>query len=614
MINQMSMQQFQALSRFFLLRLTMRLRALCATLLIALAVDASAAPGQLDPTFGTSGTVVPIDFSGNDSPVSSGALLPLANGALIVARSCLLGAASDNHYAICLKRLTSAGQVDATFGTSGLASADFPITMPFLAAYPYLYQRAIYLARQLDGKLLAAAACTDGPYFGPFCIARFDANGALDPTFNSSGAVPGTLSVYGYFAQFAGPIALQSNGKIVIAGQCSYPETMCVTRLTANGVIDTTFANAASGTARVMPFGPTDVRRVTAMPSTVTVDSSDRIVIVGRCTVVFVGSSYPCIGRLNPNGSTDTTFVNADTSAPNYGSWFGVPTFGSNASANSVAILADGKILFIGDCGNSPATWTCVTRLLPGGAPDPSFTSTNSTVPGTVKLDAPDGFKASQSLKIQSDGKIVFAGECSSIFSLFCVGRLNADGTLDTTFDESPGNGNGIVQLAIGSGAGYATDVALTAAGKIVLYGSCRTSGGTSTGCAARLLGGARDTAACALNADANTTIASSTDALLILRYLFGYRGDALTDGVLGANPTRTGQALETYLASLNLDADGDGQAYAMTDGLLILRAMLGLSGNALTAGAANTSHPSARNAQQILTWIESTHGVACLP
>jgi hypothetical protein len=51
-----------------------------------------------------------------------------------------------------------------------------------------------------------------------------------------------------------------------------------------------------------------------------------------------------------------------------------------------------------------------------------------------------------------------------------------------------------------------------------------------------------------------------------------------------------------------------------MTDGLLILRAMLGLSGDALVAGARNASHPNVRDAKQILTWIESTHGVACLP
>ena len=116
------------------------------------------------------------------------------------------------------------------------------------------------------------------------------------------------------------------------------------------------------------------------------------------------------------------------------------------------------------------------------------------------------------------------------------------------------------------------------------------------------------------MNADANQTVDPAIDATLITRYLLGLRGDALTTGALGQNSARTGQALETYLASLNLDADGDRQALAMTDGLLILRAMLGLTGTALTQGATNASHPNVRSAQEILTWIESTHGVACLP
>ena len=57
--------------------------------------------------------------------------------------------------------------------------------------------------------------------------------------------------------------------------------------------------------------------------------------------------------------------------------------------------------------------------------------------------------------------------------------------------------------------------------------------------------------------------------------------GAALTDGAVGPNPGRTNAEIETYLADLlaqgKLDADGDGQSLAMTDGLLILRAMLGL-------------------------------------
>ena len=187
----------------------------------------------------------------------------------------------------------------------------------------------------------------------------------------------------------------------------------------------------------------------------------------------------------------------------------------------------------------------------------------------------------------------------------FCVERYTLDGASDLTF----GNAGRTVIAKIAQFRDSATDVALQADGKIVVGGKC-----DGDLCLARFEVGPYAPPICAFNADANLVVDAPTDGLLIVRYLIGYRGNALTDGALGANPTRTGAALETYLASLNLDADGDGQAHAMTDGLLILRAMLGLSGNALTAGAVNTSSPTVRNAQQILTWIESTHGVACLP
>ena len=613
MVSRPDLLQSLSFSRASILCVATLIRQSCTALLAGLSLGVVAAPGQFDPTFGASGVVLPNDMgTGDQYPAQTGGLAQLPSGSIVVARWCYLGPPTDNHTAMCLKRFTPSGQLDLSFGAGGHAAVDFPSG---ISRFPFDTVGIVSVALQPDGKVLAAAPCASATYSGPVCIARFLADGSLDPSFNSGGSKPGTFKLGFFGVSFtANPIALQSNGKIIVTGQCSYPETMCVTRLTANGVIDTTFANAASGTARVMPFGPTDVRRITAAPSQVTVDGSDRIVIVGTCTVAFVNSTYPCVGRLNPNGSTDTTFVNSDTSATYYGSWFGVSTFGSNATGNDITVQADGKIIFIGDCGNSPATSTCLVRLLSTGAPDPGFTNASSGRLGIVKLDAPDGFRASKSLKVQLDAGIVFAGECSSIFSLFCVGRLISDGSLDTTFDESPGNGNGVVQLAVGSGAGYATDVALGAGNKILLYGACNQGSGAYTGCAARLLGGARDTGACKLNVDANNAIESNTDAQLVLRYLLGFRGSALTDGVLGTNPTRTGQALETHLASLNLDADGDGQVHAMTDGLLILRAMLGLSGDALTAGAVNTSSPTVRNAQQILTWIESTHGVACLP
>jgi hypothetical protein len=93
---------------------------------------------------------------------------------------------------------------------------------------------------------------------------------------------------------------------------------------------------------------------------------------------------------------------------------------------------------------------------------------------------------------------------------------------------------------------------------------------------------------------------------------------NALPVSALGLNPlsynATNRRTLRPTQTDGKLDVDGDGEANAMTDGVLILRAMLGLSGDALIAGATDASHPNVRDAKQILTWIESTHGVACLP
>jgi len=159
--------------------------------------------------------------------------------------------------------------------------------------------------------------------------------------------------------------------------------------------------------------------------------------------------------------------------------------------------------------------------------------------------------------------------------------------------------------------------LAIQSDGKILVAGHCDAPGG-SRFCAVRLEGDPLPAAACSLNSDGNRLTGPASDGALIVRYLLGARGQGLTGGAMGANAGRTSTEIETYLADLlaqgKLDADGDGQTLAMTDGLLILRAMLGLSGDALTAGAVNAAHPNVRNAQQILTWVESTHGVACLP
>ena len=98
-----------------------------------------------------------------------------------------------------------------------------------------------------------------------------------------------------------------------------------------------------------------------------------------------------------------------------------------------------------------------------------------------------------------------------------------------------------------------------------------------------------------ALDVDAsntNTRYGAATDGILVLRYMLGVRGANLTANALGGTATRTDPAaIKTYLDGIvaSLDIDGDNTVNALTDGLLILRYMLNItSGPALLAGAAN--------------------------
>jgi len=93
-------------------------------------------------------------------------------------------------------------------------------------------------------------------------------------------------------------------------------------------------------------------------------------------------------------------------------------------------------------------------------------------------------------------------------------------------------------------------------------------------------------------DSDAATQYAAATDGVLLMRYLFGLRGSALTMGALGNAPQRSAAQIETHIADnlLSFDVDNDTQVLPTTDRLMILRRLLGLSGTALTAGAKNSA------------------------
>jgi hypothetical protein len=84
------------------------------------------------------------------------------------------------------------------------------------------------------------------------------------------------------------------------------------------------------------------------------------------------------------------------------------------------------------------------------------------------------------------------------------------------------------------------------------------------------------------LNVDNSTAAVydAETDGVMILRYMLGVRGDAISAGVIGATATRDAAQIAAYLDNIKsqLDIDGDGFVNAATDGLLIMRHMRGVA------------------------------------
>src|SRR6266851_950649 len=149
-----------------------------AALISALATPALAqlAPGDLDSSFGVGGKVeARVGATAHDG----GAAVLLPDGRILVAGAAFTG---DPGYSIVLARFLPDGAADTSFGVNGGVSAVLPVSF-----------RANAMAVQPDGKIVVAGS-TDNALFGAnalidMALARFDADGNLDPSFGNGGVV-----------------------------------------------------------------------------------------------------------------------------------------------------------------------------------------------------------------------------------------------------------------------------------------------------------------------------------------------------------------------------------------------------------------------------------------
>ena len=106
---------------------------------------------------------------------------------------------------------------------------------------------------------------------------------------------------------------------------------------------------------------------------------------------------------------------------------------------------------------------------------------------------------------------------------------------------------------------------------------------------------------------DENGSLDALTDSLLLLRYAFGLRGENLTNAAISSESTLTPQEVEINIvqAASIADIDNNGSLDALTDALILLRYTFGLRGDNLIDGAI-ASDSTRTSAEDIEAYIES--------
>lgn len=113
--------------------------------------------------------------------------------------------------------------------------------------------------------------------------------------------------------------------------------------------------------------------------------------------------------------------------------------------------------------------------------------------------------------------------------------------------------------------------------------------------------------AQCNLDVDSNGSVNALTDGLLILRASLGLTGNALTQGAIGTGALRSNSTAILNFINANkntaYDFDASGQFDPQYDSLLILRSLFGLNGTALTNGA-SASNAYRKSASDINAYV----------
>jgi uncharacterized delta-60 repeat protein len=231
--------------------------------------------------------------------------------------------------------------------------------------------------------------------------------GDLDPSFDGDGKA---ITDFGK-SEFAGGMAIQRDGKVVVVGHDTetnpprYIRDFVLARYPGDGSLDPAF-----GGGRVR----TDFAGASDSAEGVVEQPDGKLVVAGSSGAQFAFARY------NGDASLDSTFNGDGKAVISFGAGFG--------GANAVAMQPDGRIVAAGEASGPTSNDLALARLDPSGSLDTTFGG------GVVLTDLSGAEDVGTSLAVQADGKIIAAGIAHPSGDVL-LARYDANGSLDASFD-----------------------------------------------------------------------------------------------------------------------------------------------------------------------------------
>ena len=330
------------------------------------------------------------------------------------------------------------GGLDLSFGRSGKVVTDIPVNVRGVGVGD--------MAVQADGRTVVVGAVGHGRYPRPDVnIMRFNEDGTLDETFGLGGKVATSFFVYG---ESATAVVIQEDGKILVGGHVELTGqqnkfAFLLMRCNPDGSPDYAFGD--EGLVTTIVEGSSSIYDLFVQPD-------GKIVAGGISQPEEFELRHFGFARFNSDGSLDTSFGNGGKT------YVDLP--GQYDYLRTLVPYPGGKILAAGEVEGVAA----FVRLMPDGTPDADFGSN-----GQLKLT---GAHAVNSLVVLPDGKIL-SSDVYEVWSdgyYFAVRRQLPNGEVDTSF-----SGDGVAGVKVGTLYANVSDLLVDANQRIVLAGSQRT-------------------------------------------------------------------------------------------------------------------------------------------